>query len=302
MEFDAIIVGGSFAGMSAAMQLVRARRQVLLIDAGRPRNRFAKASHGFFGLDGVPPADIRDKVRGQLSAYPSFNLREGLAEEVEAIDGGFAVTMAGGERARASRLLLATGVRDTLPEVPGLPERWGQSVFHCPYCHGYEIGGGEIGLLMSSPMGLHQAMMLPDWGQVSVFTQGMEIPGEDRARLAARNVAIEECPVVELLGNDTALEAVRLADHRTVPLRGLFVQPKTDIVSPLAAQLGLELEDGPTGAFIKTFEHGRTSREGIFAAGDAATAWHNATFASAAGVAAGVNLHRSLIEAETPTP
>ncbi|THV23635.1 NAD(P)/FAD-dependent oxidoreductase [Peteryoungia ipomoeae] len=297
MEYDAIVVGGSFAGLSAAMQLTRTRRPVLLIDAARPRNRFAEASHGFLGQDGVAPAEIRRRGLEQLARYPNFALLEGEAMTAERCLGGFRVGMADGRVVEAKVLVLALGVTDSLPDIPGLSERWGRTVLHCPYCHGYEIGGGPIGILASSPLAAHQGGILPDWGKTTMFVEpGVIFDEEHEAMLTARGVTIETERVVELLGEGTALEAVRLADGRVVEVHALFAQSKVSIASPLAAQLALALEEGPQGSYIKV-EMGSTSLPGVFAAGDAASAMHNATFASASGVMAGVAAHRALTDA-----
>lgn len=139
MQYDLIVVGGSFAGLSAAIQAARARRNVLVIDAGQPRNRFAEHSHGFLGQDGRAPGAILDDARRQLLAYPTAKLVNGLADEAAAAGAGFEITTDRGETFGAARLVLATGVRDILPDVPGLAEHWGKSVLHCPYCHGFEV-------------------------------------------------------------------------------------------------------------------------------------------------------------------
>src|SRR5215217_3933386 len=144
MPHDAIIIGGSYAGLNAAMQLARARRRVLVIDDRRPRNRFAARAHGVMGRDGMPGAEIAAEARAQVLAYPTAAFRDG--EVVDARSGacGFEIRLADGERVTGRRLMLATGVQDILPDLPGVKERWGRTVLHCPYCHGYEIGGGPI--------------------------------------------------------------------------------------------------------------------------------------------------------------
>ncbi|GGY88548.1 NAD(P)/FAD-dependent oxidoreductase [Pseudoduganella plicata] len=295
---DVIVIGGSFAGLSAALQLARARRRVLLIDAGEPRNRFAATAHGFLGQDGVAPHAIRATARAQLAAYPTVRFHEGAATAVTrsttASAEGFSVTCADGSRHGAARLILATGVRDTLPDVPGLRERWGRTVLHCPYCHGYELHGAPVGVLAGHEKSAHQAALLPDWGPTTYFTQGaFEPDGEQTALLTARGVTIERTPVVALLGEAPALTGVRLADGRVVPLGGLFVAPRTD-PGPLAGQLGCAVDDGMTGPLVRVDAMQQTTVPGVYAAGDAATIMHNATFASAAGVMAGVAVHQSL--------
>ena len=294
MFHDAIVVGGSFAGLSAAMQLARARRQVLVIDSDLPRNRFADAAHGFLGQDGKPPHAILQEARRQLAAYPTVSFLAGRATEARAEAAGFAVTLADGDAVRAARLVLATGVKDELPPIPGLSERWGASVLHCPYCHGYEVAGRPLGVLGDHPMSAHKAAMLTDWGPTTYFSQGVFEPDEAAAALlAARGVAVERSPIVEL-GDGPALEAVRLADGRTAPLAALFVAPQVSMASPLADQLGCAFEQGPAGPYLRIDPRGLTSVAGVYAAGDAANPLHNATLASAAGVMAGFGAHQSL--------
>ncbi|CAB3861639.1 Thioredoxin reductase [Achromobacter mucicolens] len=296
MHYDVIIIGGSFAGLSAAMQLARARRQVLLVDAARPRNRYAAHAHGFLGQDGVPPQEIVANARAQLARYPTVSFLDGEAIQALAQDGGFAVIMAGGEQVRGARLILATGMRDELPPLPGLQARWGQTVLHCPYCHGFEVAGEPLGVLAAHPMSVHQAMLLPDWGPTTYFTQGQFEPSpEDARHLAARGVLVERTPVVALLGDAPALTGVVLDDGREVPLRALFVASRVHMASPLAGQLGCEFDEGPLGPVIRVDDMKQTTVPGVFAAGDASTPMSNATLASASGVMAGVCAHRSLV-------
>jgi len=298
-SYEVIVVGGSFAGLSAALQLARARRRVLVIDAGSPRNRFARHSHGFLGHDGKSPTQIVGEALLQLVRYPTAEVKQGFAASAIRTATGFTVALDGGATYSAQRLILATGVRDELPDVPGLRERWGETVVHCPYCHGYELDG-PLGVLAVHPASMHQAMLVPDWGPTTLFTQGLLEPDEaESAQLEARGVRTEHQPVVELLGDAPRLDGVRLADDRIVPLGGLFVAPKTSMASPLAEQLGCVFEEGPLGTVIRIDGTGGTSVPGVFAAGDAATLFTNATRAAAAGVMAGVAAHRSLFMRES---
>ncbi|GKT17324.1 hypothetical protein AVHY2522_14830 [Acidovorax sp. SUPP2522] len=225
MRFDALVIGGSFAGLSAAMQIARARRSVCVVDAGAPRNRFAAASHGFFGQDGERPQDMIALARRQLLAYPSVTFKAGTATQARAIgpageggDGGFAVTLDSGESLAARKLLLATGVRDELPAVDGLRERWGATVLHCPYCHGYEVGGRPLGTLYAAPASVHHALLVADWGPMTLFLNGHEAPdAESLAQLAARGIAIEPARIAGLEGDAPALSGVRLEDGRRAP-------------------------------------------------------------------------------------
>ncbi|MBR8297413.1 NAD(P)/FAD-dependent oxidoreductase [Burkholderia cenocepacia] len=294
---EVIVIGGSFAGLSAAMQLARARRRVLVIDAGRPRNRFAEHAHGFFGQDGKPPARIVAEAAAQLAAYPTVQRIDGEARTAERdANGRFHVTLADGSRASADRLILATGIRDELPALPGLAERWGVTVLHCPYCHGYEVSGQRLGVLATHPLSVHQAILIPDWGPTTWFTQGVvEANEEEAALLAARGVRIEHSPVVEILGDAPRIDALRLADGQLVSIDALFIGARTDMASDLAQQLGCAFDEGPLGTAIRVDTWKQTSVAGVYAAGDASSLMTNATFASASGVAAGVGVHRSLI-------
>ncbi|WP_420128425.1 NAD(P)/FAD-dependent oxidoreductase [Longimicrobium sp.] len=295
-RYDVVVVGGSFAGLAAAMQLARARRRVLVVDSGRPRNRFAHASHGFLGQDGRAPADIFATGRAEVLAYPTTAY---LADEVthaRAAGDGFELDLASGSTVAALRLVLATGVADDLPDVPGLRERWGVSVLHCPYCHGYEVADRRFGVLARSEMAVHQALLVTEWSpDVTLFTHGVMQPdGEQRAALAARGVRIEERPVAALIGEGLELSAVRLEDGTMIPIDALFTQVLTSMASPLAEQLGCEIEEGPFGPMIRTDPRKLTTFPGVFAAGDTTRVPPNATLAAAEGVMAGFGAHQSL--------
>lgn len=296
MHYDVIIIGGSYAGLSAALPLARARRKVLLIDAGERRNRYAAKSYGFLTQDGVPPARIAAEGKAQLLAYGTVDWRDAVVEEAGQGDGAFFARTAQGQTYTAERLILATGVRDTLPDVPGLAARWGKSVFHCPYCHGYELQQGRIGVLAVSPLSLHQGLMLPDWGATTLFLNDRFAPdAQQQAQLQARGTTIESGLVARVQGDDAApgLELV-LADGRVFALDGLFVASQTR-PGPLAAQLGCLLEDGPMGPFIQTDATKATTVPGVFACGDAARAAGSVTLAVGDGAMAGLAAHRSLM-------
>ena len=297
MTFDAIIVGGSFAGLSAGLILARARRNVLVIDAGLPRNRFAAHSHGVLGLDGIAGSELLKQAKTQLLDYPSVRWSNDTVVDGHVTPDGFALRTGAGETWATRKILLATGIRDELPELPGLAERWGSSVVHCPYCHGYEIGGGSIGLLGGHAMSPKMAGVLADWGQVTFFTQGEEIEAEDLAILQRRGVTLETTPVVSLEGEAPQLSAAVLADGRRIDIRALFVTAKQHMASPLAEQLGCALEESPVGVLLTVDPQKQTSVPGVYAAGDATT-MGNITLAMAEGVRAGVGLHHALIAAD----
>jgi thioredoxin reductase len=296
MQHDAVVIGGSFAGLSAAIHIARARRSVCVIDAGSPRNRFADASHGFFAQDGNDPRAMIARAHAQLCRYPTVRMIAGEASTAHAVDGGFAVVLAGGEAVSARKLVLAFGISDELPGIPGLPERWGKSVLHCPYCHGFEYAGGRLGVLETAAFSAHKALLVADWGPTTLFLNGGDAPDQaTRAKLEQRGIAIEAAPIAALRGEGLSLSSLSLADGREVEIDALFLTPRSRLNSPIAEQLGCAIDDGPFGPMIRTDAAKQTTVPGVYAAGDIARAPHNATWAAADGVTAGVSLHQSLV-------
>ncbi|WP_346838422.1 NAD(P)/FAD-dependent oxidoreductase [Microbulbifer sp. SAOS-129_SWC] len=304
-DFDVAVVGGSYAGMSAALQLARGRRRVLVLDSGQRRNRFASHAHGVLTQDGRPPGDIAADGRNQLLRYPNVTWVDGNVGTAEKVGDQFRITLdtetdtetntdsGTGTSYLAARLILATGVRDELPEVPGLAERWGRSVFHCPYCHGYELNGAAIGCLAMGEMSVHQALVLPDWGPTTLFTNNyLEPDAEQLRQLALRKVSIERTPVTGISGEHAT---IHLQDGRTIDLAGLYIAPQMRQAAPLAQQLGCAIEDTPVGEMIQTDEKQATTVPGVFACGDSARAKGSVTFAMADGAMAGIAAHASLM-------
>ncbi|QRE74892.1 NAD(P)/FAD-dependent oxidoreductase [Methylobacterium aquaticum] len=294
MPFDVIVVGGSFAGLAAAIYIARGRRSVCVVDAGSPRNRFAAASHGFLGQDGSDPRTMLAQARGQLAAYPQATIVEGQAVDIRA-GRDFTVTLSSGQTLDAARLVLAYGITDVLPEIQGLAERWGKSVLHCPYCHGYEFADGKLGVLAVSPLSAHQALLIAEWGPTTLYLNGGDMPDEATcARLARRGVGIEPAPVAALLGEGGTLTGLRLADGRMAAIDALYLAPRTRMNSPLAERLGCALDEGPVGPVIRTDAAKLTTVAGVYAAGDIARAPHSVSWAVADGVTAGISVHQSL--------
>jgi thioredoxin reductase len=292
MRHDVIVIGGSYAGMAAALQLLRARRTVLVIDAGQRRNRSADASHGFLGQDGVDRAEIAAAARKQLERYSTLRWIDGVADTAEGERDAFTVATSDGTRHEARRLLFATGVVDLLPEIDGLKECWGRSVFHCPYCHGYELNRGRLGVIAVGPMSLHQALLLPEWGEVTFLTNGTFAPDAGQGeQLASRNVRLEAARIARLEGHAD----VRLADGRLLSFAGLFTVPRNAPATPVAEQLGCTLEETPFGVQIKTDPMKETTIPGAFACGDAARVPHSVPLAVGDGAWAGAQVHRSLV-------
>ena len=295
-HFDVIVVGGSYAGLSAAMPLARARRSLLIIDAGQRRNQTVERAHGFLGHDGKDPAVIAALGREQVLAYPNVQWREAFAEQVrrEAGHDGdrFVVTCNDGASVSADRLVLATGLTDELPDIPGLAERWGKTVFNCPYCDGYELDLGHVGVIGTGSVSVHEAMMLTDWGTVTLFTNGcVDLQAEESAQLQARGVTVVAGAVASIDEHATVV----MTDGRRVALRGLFVAPRQRMTSALPEQLGCTLEEGPFGCFIRTDACKATDVPGVFACGDTARATHSLASAVGDGFQAGVAVHQSLV-------
>jgi len=296
MHYDTIVIGGSYAGMAAALQLVRARKSVLIIDAGQRRNRFASHSHGFLGQDGVAPDEIARTAREQLEAYPTLVWCDGSAVTVAGERDAFAVTTADGQTHAGRRILFATGVADQLPPIPGLAERWGQAIFHCPYCHGYELDQGHIGVIGTGAMSAHQAELLAEWGQVTFFTNKVvTLDAETRAKLSSREVTIEDAVIDRIDGHADVV----MADGRRLSFAGMFTATRCLPSSPLAEQLGCALEETPMGIQIRTDAAKATSVKGVFACGDVARVPHSVSLAVGDGAWAGVQVHRSLVWPDT---
>jgi thioredoxin reductase len=299
MHHDVIVIGGSYAGMAATLQLVRARRSVLVIDAGERRNRFASHTHGFLGQDGVDAGEIAAKARRQLEAYSTLSWHDGRADAISGEVDSFTVTTAHGELHRGRRILFATGVADQLPPVPGLAERWGMAVFHCPYCHGYEIGQGRVGIIGTGPLSIHQAELLTDWGNVTLLVNSaVELSRDARSKLESRGVTIEDMPIARIEGHAD----VAMADGRLLRFAGLFTATRTVPSGSLAEATGCALEESPLGIQVSTDAESKTSVAGMFACGDVARMPHSVSLAVGNGAMAGVQVHRSLLWPETVQP
>lgn len=294
-RFDVAIVGGNFAGLQAALYLLRARRRVVLFDDGQHRNRFAAHSHGLLGHDGKSPAQIKAEGLADLQRYPTFQMRAARVTDVTGQKGDFRLTYAGGAAA-AQRVILATGQRDILPDVPGLAECWGVTANQCPYCHGYELADLPTGILLGEhPMAGHYLRQIRRWaGKLTVFDSG--------AVLAAEAIAvIAELGHPHVTGKLQALDhvagrvtAVRVAGHAPVPLQAFYLASRSEPAAPFAADLGCDMAEGHAGPYVKTDNWQRTTVPGVFAAGDLASQTPAAIFATASGASAGLGCDMDL--------
>ncbi len=296
-KHDAIIVGGSYAGVSAGLQLARARRDVLVVDAGQRRNRTATASHGFLGQDGRDPGAVAAQGRAELLAYPTVTWMTAAVTDARPAPGGFVVRVGSDER-WARRLILAMGVVDELPAIRGLKERWGRTVFHCPYCHAFELGRERLAVLATGPMSLHQTVLVSDWaspGGTTLFLAGaLELEAAQRNELESRGIQVERTRVVAVAGDAPDVD-VHLEDGRELRFRGLFLQPRTRPGASLAEALGCAIDDGPLGPFLRTDDTKETNVRGVFACGDVARGMGSVAFAVGDGARAGMAAHQSLL-------
>jgi thioredoxin reductase len=266
--FEVIIAGGGPAGLQAALTLGRARRRVLLCDSGEPRNVVTGVVHGFLSRDGGDPAELRRIVRDELARYPTVELRDVAIEAAQAGDGRFALTLADGAEEAASKLILATGVVDELPAIPGLEDLWGRAAFHCAYCDAFERSDQPIGVIDAGETSGLYGLQLSNWSpDVVLCTNGpAELSDEDRARLSARGVAVREEPIDRLEGTGDGARIV-FVDGASLERRALFIRPPMRQRSELATRLGCSvLDDGS----IEVNDFGQTTVPGVYAVGDMA--------------------------------
>lgn len=293
---DVIIIGGSFAGLAAATQLGRARRDVVVLDTGLPRNRFAAHSHGFFSRDGMPPLELRDEARSQLAAYRTVALRNARAVGARIADGNFEVELEGGDRLTARQLILAHGVTDDLSVLPtGAEACWGKSLFFCPYCHGFEFGDRKLGLLLRHGDALLMSRLYRDWSKdFTLFTNGAAMDAVVRQALADDGVAVVDDIILSLEHEEGALKAVASAGG-AIPLDALFTHPPARFTSDIGLGLGCETKAGGMGDIFVVDHLQQTTVPGVFAAGDISSPAPSITYAIADGVWAGTAAHRALL-------
>jgi thioredoxin reductase len=273
-RYDAVVVGGGPAGLSAALVLGRACLEVLVCDSGQGRNAPAAGVHGFLTRDGTPPAELRRVAREQLRAY-EVHFHDGAVVDARKAEGGFKVTLDGPGVVACRKLILATGMADVLPEIPGLRELWGTGVIHCPYCHGWEHRGRPWAVLVPPEAAVEAATMLLGWSnQLTLLTNGPSGPSpEDRAWLEGHAVEVVEGRVERLEGEGGRLRAIRLEGGRRLEPEVLFLRTQLRQPSDLPKRLGCELvADGPKAGMVRTDPFGATSVEGLYVVGDASDA------------------------------
>jgi thioredoxin reductase len=294
--WDVVIVGGGAAGLSAALILARARRRVLVLDGGEPRNRFAPHMHGVLGRDGASPLDLVADGRREVRAADGV-VETARVATVSATGPGFELVTEDGDRVRASRVIVATGIRDRLSGIPGLAEQWGRGVVACPYCDGYEARGTHIGVLVGSPLGLHKVQMLRSYSpEVTVFTALVgEAPAEHLRAMAARGIRVDDRPIARVLSEGDRVTGVEFADGTALAIDVLFTDPAPEPLDDLLRQLGAERAETPFGEWTTTDATHQTSVPGLFAIGNVANPAALVPIAMAAGVTAGTTINAELV-------
>ncbi|WP_217176620.1 NAD(P)/FAD-dependent oxidoreductase [Streptomyces sp. AC495_CC817] len=302
-QYEVIVIGGGAAGLSAALVLGRARRRTLVVDAGEPRNAPAAHMQGFLSRDGMSPAEFLAVGREEIARY-GVALVRGRAAEVTRDEGGrtFTVALADGRTVRARRLVVATGLKDELPDVPGVAERFGRDVLHCPYCHGWEVRDQPFGVLATTPLSVHQALMVSQWSKdVTLFLHTVpesDLSDDDLRRLAAAGVRVVPGEVAGLVVADDRLTGVGLADGTTHARSVLFTAPRPVPQTTLLEKLGAELTETPFGAYPVVDPTGRTSIPEVWAAGNAMGFSEQVINATSSGYRAGATINGDLLMAD----
>lgn len=294
---DVIIIGGSFAGLAGALQLGRARRKVIVLDTGLPRNRFAGHSHGLLGHDHKPPLEILAEARQQLARYPTIKLVNARADSISGAIDDFSVLTADGERLAARRLILSYGVVDQMPDIPGFAESWGTSIVPCPYCDGFEVAGQHWGLVWAGPQSHQSVRLFRDWtDRLTVFADGRDIPPDIRDDLARRNIPVVDGRIAKIAHQGGHAATVSIDGGANVPVDILFAHPRNKPSASLHDSLGLATADTPLGIILKVDERRETSVPGIYAAGDLVNPFiPSVTIASSHGAMAGIFAQQSML-------
>lgn len=301
-SFDVVVIGGGAAGLSGALMLGRARRSVLVIDGGDPRNAPAAGVHGFLGHDGLAPAALLEAGRAEVRGY-GVEVVDGRVSAAAPVDGGFAVDLEDGRRFGARRLLVATGLADELPDVDGLRERWGRDVLHCPYCHGWEVRDEPLGVLGTGQWSFHQVLLLRQWSaDLTLFLHTAPAPTDEQAeQLRARGIAVVAGEVAAIETVDDRISGVRMRSGELVPRKALAVL--TRLVARTAPLAGLGLRAVPDahgiGERIEADATGRTTVPGVWVAGNVGDLMAQVVGAADQGARAGAMINADLVEEDT---
>jgi thioredoxin reductase len=293
-EYDVAVIGGGAAGLSAALVLSRARRKVVVVDAGAPRNAPAARMHGFLSRDGLPPGELLSVGRREVTSYGGEVIEGAATELVPDGPTGFWVLLSDGRRLSARRLLVTTGLRDELPDVPGLRDRWARDVLHCPYCHGHEVADRPLGVLGGTPGAVRYAQIVRQWTHDLVyFTPPHTLSNQERSQLVARAIGVVEGTIEQLIIEDDRLCGVLLADGTVVPREALFVPPRFVPNDDVLVGLGCAVD---AEGWVMADATGRTSVRGVWVAGNVVDPRAQVITAAGAGSAAAIALNADLVD------
>ncbi|MBF6355069.1 NAD(P)/FAD-dependent oxidoreductase [Nocardia higoensis] len=303
--YDVVVIGGAAAGLAGALTLARARRSVLVLDAGAPRNRFADGVHALFGLDGIAPAELFERGRADVLRYGG-QIESGEVVRAHRTEAGFEVTTAEGRTVRARRLLVTTGLVDELPDIPGVRERWGRDVVHCPYCHGWEVRDQPIAVLATGAHSIHQAQLFRQWSEdIVLFTHTTEPPAADKAEeLAARGVRVVPGEIAGVVVEDDKITGVRLVGGEVVARTTVVVAPRMMARAEFLADLGLYPVEHPSGAGTHIPADpmgGATAVDGVWVAGNITDPAAQVGPSAAAGANAAARINADLVVEDTAT-
>ncbi|TGN19270.1 NAD(P)/FAD-dependent oxidoreductase [Leptospira idonii] len=293
--WETIIIGGSFAGLSAALALGRSRRKVLIIDHEKPCNRFTPHSHNLLTHDGKPPFEIKRIAKEELAHYPNLHFLNSAAIKVSSSESYFGIKTEDGEFHLGRKLLFATGVIDVLPNLPGFAESWGVSIFHCPYCHGYEVKEQNLGIMANGDIGFEAVRLLSQWSkQLTLFTNGPSLLKEEQtAKLKAKGIPVIETEIREFVQNNGYVKKVVFLDGTFVTPQAVMARVPFVQHSHLPAELGVVLNEM---GHIQVDGFQRTNLKGVYAAGDNTTMFRSLSTAIAQGGLAGAMINKELLE------
>jgi len=295
--FDVIIIGGSYAGLSAAMALGRSLRKVLIIDSGKPCNRQTPHSHNFLTRDGETPAAISAIAKAQVLAYPTVTFLTDTVNKATKTTNGFSITSSGNQQFLGKKLILATGVKDIFPEIKGFAACWGISVLHCPYCHGYEVAHQPTGIIANGEMGFEFARLISNWTkELTLFTNGpITLDSKDVEKLISKNIKVVDKEIEEIIHENGRVRELHFKDGTTHELAAIYskgsMQQNTDIID------GLKIALSDQG-YIVVDSFKKTNVAGVFAAGDCTNMMRSISESVYAGNLAGVFSNKELIEEE----
>lgn len=294
-NFEVIIIGGSYAGLAAAMALGRSLRKVLVIDAGKPCNRQTPHSHNFLTQDGKTPSEISTLAKQQVEEYKTISFHSDKAISATKTSTGFEIKTEKGSTFNSLKLIFGSGIKDILPDIPGLKECWGISVIHCPYCHGYEVRNEKTGILANGDFGFEFGKMITNWTKdLTLFTNGKSTLTDDQKNmLASKNVGISEKKIEQVIQQDGILEALKFEDGSVEGLKALYAKPDFEQNTPLPLALGCTIKEN---GYLEVDQLQKTTVQGIYACGDNTNMFRSVAFAVSSGTMAGAACNKELID------